>query len=92
MIDPMEKKKPQPKAAEPVPSKVPLTHVDFAFTRENYRLMLIGLALMVLGFILMIGGGSKDPNIFNPDIFSFRGSPLHLFLSLQDTWLRSLRS
>lgn len=46
--------------------------IDFAFTKENYRLMLIGLALMVLGFILMIGGGSKDPNDFNPDIFNFQ--------------------
>jgi hypothetical protein len=45
---------------------------DFAFTKENYRLMLIGLALMALGFILMIGGGSKDPNVFSPDIFSFQ--------------------
>jgi hypothetical protein len=34
--------------------------------------MLIGLVFIALGFILMIGGGSKDPNQFNPDIFSFR--------------------
>lgn len=46
--------------------------VDFAFTKENYRLMLIGLALLVLGFILMIGGGSKDPAVFSPDIFDFQ--------------------
>jgi hypothetical protein len=46
--------------------------VDFAFTKENYRLMLIGLALMALGFILMIGGGSKDPRDFSPDIFNFQ--------------------
>lgn len=73
MIDPMEKKNPQPKAAEPVAQpKAPPTHVDFAFGKENYRLMLIGLVLIVLGFILMIGGGSKDPNTFNPEIFSFR--------------------
>ena len=45
---------------------------DFAFTKENYRLMLIGLALMVLGFLLMIGGGSKDPADFSPDIFNFQ--------------------
>jgi hypothetical protein len=46
--------------------------VDFAFAKENYRLMLIGLALMALGFILMIGGGSKDPNDFSPAIFDFQ--------------------
>ena len=32
--------------------------------------MLIGLALMALGYILMIGGGSDDPNVFNPAIFN----------------------
>lgn len=34
--------------------------------------MFIGLAFMVLGFILMAGGGSDDPNVFNPEIFSWR--------------------
>ena len=34
--------------------------------------MLIGLGVIVLGFILMHGGGSKDPDVFNPDIFNFR--------------------
>lgn len=66
----MEKKK-SPKAAEPAP-KTPVQNADFAFGKENYRLMLIGLVFIALGFILMIGGGSKDPNQFNPDIFSFR--------------------
>lgn len=37
----------------------------FAFGKENYKFMLIGLAVNVLGFLLMIGGGSKDPNIFD---------------------------
>ena len=45
---------------------------DFAFGRENYMWMLIGIGCIFLGFILMSGGGSKDPNVFNPDIFSFR--------------------
>jgi hypothetical protein len=44
----------------------------FAFGKENYRLMLIGLAFIVAGFLLMIGGGSDDPSKFNPEIFSFR--------------------
>jgi len=46
--------------------------VDFAFGRENYMLMLIGIGLIVLGFVLMSGGGSGDPAVWNPDIFSFR--------------------
>jgi hypothetical protein len=34
--------------------------------------MFIGLGSIALGFILMSGGGSDDPNIFNPEIFSWR--------------------
>lgn len=45
---------------------------EFAFGKENYWLMLIGLVFIALGFILMIGGGSDDPKVFNPEIFSFR--------------------
>jgi hypothetical protein len=45
---------------------------DFAFGKENYKLLLIGLALILVGFLLMIGGGSKDPNVFSDDIFNFR--------------------
>ena len=45
---------------------------EFIFSKKNYGLMLIGLGVIVLGFILMIGGGSKDPDMFNPDIFNFR--------------------
>jgi len=44
----------------------------FPLGKENYKLLLIGFAIIVLGFILMIGGGSDDPNVFNEDIFSFR--------------------
>ncbi len=66
----MEKKKKQSSPA--VPPKQPIPTGDFAFGKENYRLMLIGLALIAVGFILMIGGGSDDPSRFNPEIFSFR--------------------
>ncbi len=44
----------------------------FALGKENYKLMAIGFAVIVVGFILLAGGGSDDPNVFNPDIFSFR--------------------
>ncbi|MBK7667672.1 MAG: DUF3098 domain-containing protein [Sphingobacteriaceae bacterium] len=39
------------------------------FSKQNYLLFLAGLGLIVLGYILMIGGGSEDPNVFNPAIF-----------------------
>lgn len=45
---------------------------DFIFGKKNYKFMFIGLAFIAIGFILMSGGGSDDPNVFNPDIFSFR--------------------
>lgn len=45
---------------------------EFIFGKKNYKFMLIGLACIAVGFILMSGGGSDDPNVFNPDIFSFR--------------------
>ena len=44
----------------------------FIFGEKNYKFMFIGLAIIALGFILMSGGGSDDPNVFNPEIFSFR--------------------
>lgn len=44
----------------------------FALGKENYKLMAIGFAVIILGFILMAGGGSDDPNVFSEDIFSFR--------------------
>ena len=47
-------------------------NTGFALGKENYKLMAIGFAIIVVGFILMAGGGSDDPNAFNPDIFSFR--------------------
>jgi hypothetical protein len=43
------------------------------FGKENYRLMLIGLILVLLGLLLMIGGKSKDPNVFDTsEVYSFR--------------------
>ena len=44
----------------------------FPIPEGNYRMILIGFAIVVLGFILMMGGGSEDPDQFNYDIFSFR--------------------
>ena len=44
----------------------------FVFEKKNYVAMLIGLAFITIGFILMSGGGSEDPNVFNPEIYNFR--------------------
>lgn len=45
---------------------------EFVFDRKNYKFMLIGIAFIALGFILMTGGGSDDPNVFNPEIYNWR--------------------
>lgn len=45
---------------------------QFIFGKKNYKFMFIGLACIALGFILMSGGGSDDPNVFNPEIFHWR--------------------
>ena len=42
------------------------------FQKQNYVLLLAGLAIVIVGFILMSGGGSSDPNQFSDEVFSFR--------------------
>lgn len=48
------------------------TQSEFIFGKKNYKFMLLGIAVIALGFILMAGGGSDDPNVFNPEIYSWR--------------------
>lgn len=43
-----------------------------ALTMKNYILLLAGFAVIVLGFALMCGGGSDDPEVFNYEMFSWR--------------------
>jgi hypothetical protein len=74
---PMAASKPQTPASKPQApaakqTATPVKTGEFAFGKENYRLLFIGLAFIALGFILMIGGGSKDPKVFNPAIFNFQ--------------------
>lgn len=45
---------------------------QFIFQRREYKLFFIGLAVIVLGFLLMSGGASEDPNVFNEEIYNFR--------------------
>lgn len=48
------------------------TKHEFLFEKINYTILLIGIGVIALGFILMVGGGSEDPNVFNEEIFNFR--------------------
>ena len=45
---------------------------EFLFNNINYKILLVGIAVIALGFILMSGGGSDDPNVFSDAIFNFR--------------------
>jgi len=55
----------------------------FSLGKRNYRLMIIGCVIVIIGFILMSGGGSEDPNVFNgEELFSDRrlkAAPLTVF-------------
>lgn len=67
----------QPKKSTPPLSKrdtvVHSSTENLLFTKENYKWMLIGLIVLALGFFLMAGGKSTDPNVFNDnEIYSFR--------------------
>ena len=44
----------------------------FLFGKRNYIFLFISLVIICVGFILMSGGGSSDPNFFNDEIFNFR--------------------
>jgi uncharacterized membrane protein len=52
------------------------------FAKMNYILVLVGVALIALGMILMIGGGSSDPDVFNPKMFNFQRLTLSPILIL----------
>lgn len=48
------------------------TNKTFVFEKKNYFIMIIGLLFIASGFILMSGGASDDPNVFNPEIYNFQ--------------------
>jgi hypothetical protein len=50
----------------------PKKQEGFVFSKLNYQLLIGGLVVLLIGFLLMAGGGSDDPNKFDPGIFSFR--------------------
>ena len=45
---------------------------SFVFGKTNYIIMIVGVVLLLLGYILLAGGGSDDPNVFNPAMFDSR--------------------
>lgn len=56
-----------------VAKETPATEkADFAFGKENYRLFITAIAIIIVGYALMSGGKTADPKIFNEEIFSFR--------------------
>lgn len=67
-----KKEKTIKKAAMPEPVQPRYDKQDFAFDKSNYKWLLIGLACLLVGFLLMIGGGSSDPNVFNYGMFNFQ--------------------
>ncbi len=70
-------KKIKPSNTATIDKKLPIQESSFYFGKKNFKLMLIGLVLIALGFILMMGSdantrpdGTFDPNYWNEDIFS----------------------
>tara|TARA_B100000579_G_C22562494_1_gene725025 strand:+ start:425 stop:649 length:225 start_codon:yes stop_codon:yes gene_type:complete len=47
-------------------------HEKFLFKKNNYKILIISLLTLALGFLLMIGGGASNPDDFNPAIFSMQ--------------------
>lgn len=57
----------------------------FVFNRVNYIIMIAGIVLLALGYIFLTGGGSDDPNVFNPAMFDGRRlylAPILIILGL----------
>jgi hypothetical protein len=47
-------------------------NTKMAITPKGLRVLLIGLIVMIAGYLLMAGGASEDPNVFNYEMFNFR--------------------
>lgn len=62
----------KPNVSKPGTSEDKIDAAAFAFGRENYILLFISIGLLLIGYFLMAGGKSNDPNVFNEEIFSFR--------------------
>ena len=45
---------------------------DYLFNKRRYRTLFLSIFVIALGFIIMSGGETSDPNIFNDEIYNFR--------------------
>ena len=45
---------------------------DYLFNKKRYRFLILSILIIGIGFVLMSGGESNDPNIFNNEIYNFR--------------------
>jgi hypothetical protein len=45
---------------------------EFLFGATNYKILIIGLVVIAIGFILMSGGANENPNVFNEEVYNFR--------------------
>jgi hypothetical protein len=66
-----QQKQTQPQTTPPKPAPVPKKPVVTApplFTKDNYKWMIIGGVVIILGMILMSGGKNQDPNTFDPKV------------------------
>lgn len=60
-------------------------NIQLPFGKINYILMGVGIIILALGYILLAGGGSDDPNVFNPAMFDNRRlvvAPLFIVIGL----------
>jgi hypothetical protein len=60
-------------------------NTQMAITPKGLKYLLVGLIVMISGYILMMGGGSEDPEIFNYDMFDFRrmvAAPIVIILGI----------
>lgn len=44
----------------------------YLYNKKRYKILLLSILVILIGFILMSGGGSENPEIFNDEIYSFR--------------------
>jgi hypothetical protein len=60
-------------------------NTQMAITPKGLKYLLVGLIVMISGYILMMGGGSEDPEIFNYAMFDFRrmvAAPIVIILGI----------